>query len=78
MFEKLKEFYESDGFDLDFTEFQRCHNLVYSRAFMTGGGLIMLPLIDMLNHTSPQEKDVDLGQEGDCLVMKAVKDIKKG
>ena len=38
----------------------------------------MLPLIDMLNHTSPQEKDVDLGQEGDCLVMKAVKDIKKG
>jgi len=39
---------------------------------------MMLPMVDMFNHVPPKDADLDLGQEGGCLVMKASGDLKSG
>jgi len=69
---------ELSGFDFSFEDYKRCHIDVYSRAFSTGGGLMMLPMVDMFNHVTKKDADLDLGQEGGCLVMKALGDLKSG
>ena len=59
-------------------DYKRCHLDVYSRAFFTGEGLLMLPVIDMFNHAPPKKADLDLGAEDTNLVMKALDDLKFG